>query len=256
MERLGGTFPIGYLPASPATEEILYHALLDVVDDNPEYALVTIIMTSETQYSVRMGGAVPGALGASLALVQTLRNVLRADDNPLGNAAMKDFPKAVQLIMRGMSFEVASGMLVEAHNEAVEQLPMTERLPPSPPSTTFGDTTPLAAKGIAAIMRHACDLSRLDAELSFSAGFALCNNTGSSWIAYLGGVPVHEACAVLSMLNGLEGYLARATLVAPKWKGVEERISTMVRDAWKGRKIKQILASAEKELRTAGRENK
>lgn len=238
--------PPGRLQSTMATEATLYMAACDITDTFPFFGLGLSMYVAETgQFVVRTGGASPvSTVNAALAAVAALHNALDRDSgNPFGALARRQFPKCVKRMFAGKSCMEAVAPMMHEEHQMVEAHGDSEELwefGPAEPAMYGPYPMPLIVQGMIAVLQNGAELGRYADDQPFTVAFALADEQGEAWAAFVGGWPTHAVGAVITLLNSVYDFLNDAVKEDPEQKRLQDNMIDMVREAWKTRQITGI----------------
>lgn len=234
------------MPATYATEHVLYNATTEYLRRYPEDAVVlSTFIEEDDQYVVRLSGPVMATIGAVLCTVHALRQMLRENpDNEFCLAVRKQFPKSAKMVLSGGSYVDATGALILQHNAIMDSgrddidagIPMS--------AVEEADPVPLAAHAIGAVLRGTSSISPNGEPVPLSCAYGVCTNSGDCSLGYVGGWPAQAAAAVLSLLSALMEYIERCIDEAPMWIPLRSLLYRMVRDTWREGNVEMVLDAA------------
>lgn len=235
--------PPGVLLPTEATEQTLYEAASLITDEYPEFGLaIATFVEEDEQFLVRLGGPTIGTVSAVLACVSALHESMKSDGgSPFVTEPMKMFPSCASQLLKGRSYDDVVDKLLSAESDLLDSVrddpESVMLLGPTHPPMTGWMGVPRLVEAMTTVLQVGSDMSRMHDPVPFTIAFALSDDGGELWSAYIGGWPVQSAIAVLSMLNSLKEFVERGIRRYPELRGLDKQLLPMVRKAWSTGKI-------------------
>lgn len=244
-EEDGFGYP-GALLATAETELTLYKAAREITFSNPEYGYALCNYIEDDQrFMMRIGGPAMATVSAMLAAVACLHKALKSySDDPFAATARRIFAPSTKALLKGSSFESVLEKLSRAGEETFRKYGSAEEagvvMRPTHPPIYGPDPIPNSARGLTALLHAGCDLSRMQDSSPFMTVFALSDDTGNSWTAFVGGMSLQATMGVLSLFSALQMFVEQQKDEFPDPAEFNRKMLSMVREAWKTEDISYL----------------